>query len=83
MLAVAAIAAANILVIAQCYRSTLHEVQNNLLRQSMTLSELVNRSFQSVDLVLANVEDKVRREASTDGGMRRLTTAGLQRVPQG
>ncbi len=75
VLAVAAIAAANILVIAQCYRSTLHEVQNNLLRQSMTLSELVNRSFQSVDLVLANVEDKVRREASTDGGMRRLTTA--------
>jgi diguanylate cyclase (GGDEF)-like protein/PAS domain S-box-containing protein len=73
-LAIVAIAGANILVLAQSYQSTLHEVENGLLRQSKTLSELVDRSFQSADLVLANVADKVRREAAEDGDLHRLTT---------
>jgi diguanylate cyclase (GGDEF)-like protein/PAS domain S-box-containing protein len=73
-LVVAAIAGANILVLALSYQSTLHEVENGLLRQSMTLAELVDQSFQSADLVLANVGDKVRREAVPGGDLHRLTT---------
>ncbi len=73
-LVVAAIAGANLLVLTLFYQSTLHEVQNSLLRQSRTLAELVGRSFQSVDLVLANVEDKVNREVATDGDTHRLTS---------
>ncbi len=73
-LVVAAIAGANSLVLTLSYQSTLHEVENNLLRQSITLSELVGRSFQSVDLVLANVEDKMSRDVAADGDTRRLTS---------
>ena len=73
-LAVTAIAGANILILAQSYQSTLHEVQDSLLRQSMTLAELVDHSFQTADLVLANVGDKVRREAAADGDLRGVTT---------
>jgi diguanylate cyclase (GGDEF)-like protein/PAS domain S-box-containing protein len=72
-LVVAAIAGANLLVLVLSYQNTLHQVENGLLRQSRTLSELVGRSFQSVDLVLANVEDKVNREVAADGDIHRLT----------
>ena len=73
-LVVAAIAGANSAVLTLSYQGTLHEVENDLLRQSVTLSELVGRSFQSVDLVLANVEDKITRDIATDGDTRRLTS---------
>ncbi len=73
-LVVAAIAGANFLVLTLSYQNTLHEVENSLLRQSRTLSELVGRTFQSVDLVLANVEDKVNREVAADGGTLRLSS---------
>lgn len=73
-LAVAAIAGANVLVLAQSYRSTLHEVQDDLLRQSRTLSELVDHTFASADLVLANVAEKMRSEASKSGDLHSLTT---------
>jgi diguanylate cyclase (GGDEF)-like protein/PAS domain S-box-containing protein len=43
----------------------LREAQANLLRQSLTLSELVERTVQSVDLVLAGTIEKVRLTAPT------------------
>jgi diguanylate cyclase (GGDEF)-like protein/PAS domain S-box-containing protein len=73
-LVVAAIAGANLLVLVLSYQNTLHQVENGLLRQSRTLSELVGRSFQSVDLVLTNVEDKVNREVAAGGNTDRLTS---------
>jgi len=40
--------------------------------RDMTLSELVERTIQSVDLVLASVVDKIRVEVSADGDVERL-----------
>jgi len=71
---VAAVICANAAVLAQLHQSTLHEVQTNLLRQSLTLSELAERSLQSVDLVLTGVADKVRNTEETDGDLRQLTS---------
>jgi diguanylate cyclase (GGDEF)-like protein/PAS domain S-box-containing protein len=72
-LIVAVIAGTNAVVVAQLHQSTLNEVQTNLLRQSLTLSELAERSFQAVDLVLTSVADKVRLAAAADGDLRQLT----------
>jgi diguanylate cyclase (GGDEF)-like protein/PAS domain S-box-containing protein len=69
---VATIAAANALVLAQMHESTLHDVEEGLLRHSATLSELVGHTFQSADLVLANVVDRARNEASADGDLSRV-----------
>ncbi len=71
---IATIVAANALVLAQMHSSTLHDVEEDLLRQSLTLSELVEHTFQSADLVLANVVERVRNEASPDGDLSRITT---------
>ena len=73
-LLIATIAAANVLVLVQSHENTLHEVQEALLRQSLTLSELVDHTFQSADLVLADVAQKVRRSVSTGGDLLPLTT---------
>jgi len=70
---VATIIAANALVLAQLRESTLHDVEEDMLRQSVTLSELVSHAFQSADLVLANVVEKVRTEAP-DGDLSRIAT---------
>ncbi len=72
--AVATLAAANALVLAQMHDSTLHDVEEDLLRQSLTLSELVEHTFQSADLVLANVVEKARNEAGPDGDLSRTAT---------
>ncbi len=73
MLIAAIIAAANALVLAQMHRSTLEEVQDDLLRQSLTLSELVEHTFRSADLVLANVAEKVKLNAAS-GDLDQLTS---------
>ena len=72
--AVVTITAANALVLAQMHQSTLRDTQEDLLRQSLTLSELVEHTFQSADLVLTNVVEKVRNEASADGELGRIST---------
>ena len=71
---VATIIAANALVLAQMHESTLHGVEEDLLRQSVTLSKMVGHTFQSADLVLANVVDRARSEATADGNMNRIAT---------
>jgi len=73
VLVVACIAAANAAVLVQLHESSLAQVQTNLLRQSLTLSELAERSFQAVDLILMSVAEKVRLTASSDGDLHRLT----------
>ncbi len=71
-LVVAAIIAANAIVIAQLHVSTLREVQDNLLRQSLTLSEITERTFKTVDLVLASVAERARTDALTESGSQQL-----------
>ncbi len=72
-LVVAAIIAANAVVLVQLRQSALNEAQADLLRQSLTLSELVDRTFQSVDLVLASIAEKLRTDASADDKLPTLT----------
>jgi len=67
------IVTANVIVLAQLHQSALREVQSNLLRQSLALSAVVERTFQSVDLVLASVAEKARLVAATDGDLHQLT----------
>jgi diguanylate cyclase (GGDEF)-like protein/PAS domain S-box-containing protein len=71
---IATIVAANALVLAQMHASTLRDAQEDLLRQSLTLSELVEHTFQSADLVLANVVERVRNEAAADGDLSKIAT---------
>jgi diguanylate cyclase (GGDEF)-like protein/PAS domain S-box-containing protein len=66
---VAILAAANALVLAQMHENALLDTQENLLRQSLTLSEMTDHIFQSADLVLANVAEKMRVEASDSGDL--------------
>ncbi len=77
-LTVAAIVAANTIVLTELRRDTLEDVQSDLLRQSLTLSELVERTIQSVDLVLASVVDKIRVEVSADDDVERLSDKRFQ-----
>ena len=67
------IVVANVIVLAQLHQSALREVQSNLLRQSLALSTVVERTFQSTDLVLASVAEKVRLAAAADGDLHQLT----------
>ena len=71
---VATIIAANALVLVQMRASTLQQLQEGLLRQSLTLSQLVEHTFQSADLVLTNVVERARNEASADGDLGRTAT---------
>jgi PAS domain S-box-containing protein len=64
-LIIAAILAANVFALAQLSRGAVNDAQTSLLRQSLPLSELVDRTFQAVDLVLGSVAEKISREAST------------------
>jgi diguanylate cyclase (GGDEF)-like protein len=63
---VAVIIGANATILSHLRDSTLRETQTNLLRQSLTLSELVDRTLQSVDLVLAGVAAKARATVPAD-----------------
>jgi diguanylate cyclase (GGDEF)-like protein/PAS domain S-box-containing protein len=66
-LIVGAIIGATALLLVQLHQSTLHEVQAGLLRQSLTLSELVERTFQSADVVLADAAAKIQHDAPANG----------------
>ena len=64
---IAVIIGANATILSHLHQSTLRETQTGLLRQSLTLSELVERTLQSVDLVLAGVAAKARATMPADG----------------
>ena len=71
-LIVAAIVGANAVVLYQFHESTLRESQTSLLRQSLTLSEIVDRTFQAADLVLTSVAEKIRAAALADNDLRAM-----------
>jgi diguanylate cyclase (GGDEF)-like protein/PAS domain S-box-containing protein len=71
---IATLAAANALVLAQMHESTLRDTEEDLLRQSVTLSELVEHAFQSADLVLINVVERARSEAAPNGDLSTTAT---------
>ena len=71
-LAIAAIVGANALVMTQLHHSTLRQVQNDLLRQSLDLSELVERTLQATDLMLTSVAERASALASADDGTQQL-----------
>lgn len=73
-LTIATIVGANAVILVQLHQNTLRNTQAGLLRQSLTLSELTERTFQSVDLVLASVAEKIRLAASTDGDLHQLAS---------
>jgi diguanylate cyclase (GGDEF)-like protein/PAS domain S-box-containing protein len=71
-LAIAAIVGANALTLVQLHHSTLRQAQNNLLRQSLDLSELVERTLQATDLMLISVAERASALASADDGTQQL-----------
>jgi diguanylate cyclase (GGDEF)-like protein/PAS domain S-box-containing protein len=71
-LVIAAIVAANAFILAQLRQSTLRDVQDNLLRQSLAMSELAERTLQATDLVLLGVTEKIQAIAAMPDGASRL-----------
>lgn len=71
-LAIAAIVGANALILVQLHHSTLREVQDNLLRQSLGLSELVERTLQATDLMLTSIAERASALASAEDGTQQL-----------
>jgi diguanylate cyclase (GGDEF)-like protein/PAS domain S-box-containing protein len=61
---IGAILGAYALTLILLHQNTLRDTQTNLLRQSLALSELAERTLQSVDLVLESVVEKLRPEFS-------------------
>jgi len=54
--------AANGLLLLHLRKATIANVQTDLLRQSLTLSEIAERTFQSTSLVLASLAEKLEGE---------------------
>jgi diguanylate cyclase (GGDEF)-like protein/PAS domain S-box-containing protein len=71
-LTVAAIVGANAIILSELHRDTLEDAQGDVLRQSLTLSELAERTIQSIDLVLASVAEKIRADVPADGDLKKL-----------
>jgi diguanylate cyclase (GGDEF)-like protein/PAS domain S-box-containing protein len=71
-LAIAAIVGANALILTQLHHSTLRDVQDDLLRQSLALSELVERTLQATDLMLTSVSERAGALASAEDGRQQL-----------
>jgi two-component sensor histidine kinase/PAS domain-containing protein len=72
LIVIAAILAAIALVLIETHRDALEDTETSLLRQSLSLSELTDRTFQAVDLMLVSVADKVHRDMSVDRGLQQL-----------
>jgi len=61
---IATILAIYALILTLLHQNTLNDTQTNLLRQSLALSELTERTVQSVDLVLKSVVESIQPEIS-------------------
>lgn len=59
---IAAIVGVGTIILKQLHQNTLHDVQASLLRQSLVLSETVDRTFQSADMVLTSVTERISNE---------------------
>ena len=67
ILTVGIIVGGNVALLVHLHQETLLDVQGDLLRQSLTLSELTERTFKSVNLVLDNLAKKVVADAKESG----------------
>ena len=63
--AIAAILGVYALALTLLHQNTLKDTQTNLLRQSLALSEMAERTLQSVDLVLQSVVERLQPEFSS------------------
>jgi len=68
------------LILTQLHHSTLRQVQSDLLRQSLDLSELVERTLQATDLMLISVTERAGALASVED---KTTARVLNRGAQG
>ena len=59
---IGALALANGVLLLQLRKAAIEEAQTALLRQSLTLSEVAERTFQSISLVLASTAEKLEDE---------------------
>ena len=64
------------------YQDTLSDVQVDLQRQSLTLSELIERTFQSVDLALDTLANKMRADAD-DSSLKKFSDRETYRFLRG
>ena len=79
-LAIAAIVGANALILVQLHHSTLRQVQSDLLRQSLDLSELVERTLQATDLMLISVAERASALKSSNDRVRVAAASGPERA---
>jgi len=64
ILTIGIIVGGNVALLIHLYETTLRDVEVALQRQSLTLSELVERTFQSAAVVVGTVAEKIRAEAT-------------------
>ena len=64
ILAVGIIVGGNVALLFHLHQTNLRDVQTALQRQSLTLSELIERTFQSADVVVGTIAEKIRVDAS-------------------
>lgn len=66
--AIFGIIGANVIVLTQLHQNTLLDVQTALQRQGLVLSESAQHTFQSVDAILIDIINSVRRQGVNDSG---------------
>jgi diguanylate cyclase (GGDEF)-like protein/PAS domain S-box-containing protein len=81
-LAIAVVVGANAFILAELHRNTLREVQSNLLRQSLDLSELIERTLQATDLMLISVTERASTLAATEDGRRQMQSEAFHALLQ-
>jgi len=74
ILTIGVLVGGNALLLFHLHQSTLRDAQSALLRQSLTLSELVERTFQSVDLVLDSVANRALSGGIKSSSLKSLST---------
>ena len=71
-ISVAGIVGAGAAILVQSHQNTLHDVQASLLRQSLALSETIDRTFQSVDMALTGLTEKIDADVLNSKSLNRL-----------
>jgi signal transduction histidine kinase len=77
MLLISTILGTNLLVLGNMREASLKEAQSSLAKYSTTLAEHADRSFKSLELVLAGIEEHVIRQGVHDSASYELLMAGF------
>ena len=72
-LTVASIVGVNGLILSRLHQNTLQEVQSSLLRHSLALSEVADRTFKSTDLILTEAVEKLRSATMADNNVYQIS----------